>query len=128
MRWRTCWLLLSVLSASCGGVLKDPFAGLTPGACTQDSDCVVADCPSACNRGVPYCQYVPVFARADVARRCPCFDTPMLASCAEPMGEVCGPQPGCAGPFDVNQERARCIGGTCAARFTDGGVVPLGEL
>lgn len=127
MRWRRGWLVAVVLSVGCG-VLKDPFAGLTPGACTQDSDCVVADCPNACNRGRPWCTYPPVFTRADVLQRCPCFETPTASSCAEPMGDVCGPLPGCAGPFDVDQEVARCVSGACAARFTDGGVVPLGEL
>ncbi|MEW5743391.1 MAG: hypothetical protein AB1938_31060 [Myxococcota bacterium] len=118
---------LTLLVLGCGPTfLKDPFAGLTPGACAQDSDCVVADCPNACNRGRPFCTYPPVFTRADVVARCPCFTTPTAPNCATPEGEVCGPQPGCAGPFDVDQEIARCVMGTCAARFTDGGVVPLG--
>lgn len=124
---RLGWLVALGLLAGCGlAVLKDPFAGLTPGACTQDADCVVAACPNACNRGQPYCVYPPVLARADVVQRCPCFTTPTASNCAQPTGEVCGPQPGCAGPFDVDQVVPRCVMGTCAARFTDGGVVPMG--
>lgn len=114
-------------AAGCGPVvLKNPFAGLPAGACTQDADCVVGTCPNACNQGQPYCQYPPVFARADVERACPCVKTPAAPACAAPVGEPCGPQPGCAGPFDVDQVVPRCEGGSCAARFTDGGVVPLG--
>ncbi|MDP1823881.1 MAG: hypothetical protein Q8L48_11575 [Archangium sp.] len=120
---RTHVAVLLALTVGCGP-LKDPFGGLPAGACAQDTDCVIATCPNACNQGQPFCTYPRVHAKADVVKACPCFDTPTAASCAAPAGEACGPQPGCAGPFDVDQLRARCVSGACAARMTDGGVPP----
>jgi hypothetical protein len=114
------WLLLA-LPLACGP-LRDPFATLPAGACTQDADCVIAACPNACNQGRPFCTYPAVHARADVVKACPCVDKPTAPECAAPAVDACGPQPGCAGPFDVDQLRARCAAGTCEARFTDGGV------
>lgn len=116
-------LLVAAVALLACGPLKDPFALLTPGACAVDADCAIASCPNACNRGQPYCSYPEVFRRADIVAACPCFESVRdAASCREPTGEACGPQPGCAGPFDVDQVRAVCVSGTCAARFTDGGV------
>lgn len=109
--------------AACGP-LKDPFGALPAGACTEDGQCVIATCPNACNGGQPFCTYPTVHAKSDVVKACPCFETPAAASCAAPQGEACGPQPGCAGPFDVDQLRARCVSGSCAARMSDGGVPP----
>lgn len=120
MKARTLGLLLLALVAC--GPLKDPFGGLTPGACATDADCAIASCPNACNLGQPYCAYPEVFRRADIVAACPCVESVRGTSCREPTGEACGPQPGCAGPSDVDQVRAVCVGGTCAARFTDGGV------
>lgn len=117
---RALGVLLLALAAC--GPSKDPFHGLAPGACATDAECAIASCPNACNQGQPYCTYPEVFRRTDIVAACPCFETPTAASCAAPAGEACGPQPGCAGPFDVDQVRAVCLGGTCAARFTDGGV------
>lgn len=111
-------------SLGCGVLpLKDPFRGLSPGACAQDSDCAIAACPNACNQGKPWCTYPQVLATRDIVAACPCFNTPGSSACAAPSGEACGPQPGCAQPADEDQVRARCVAGTCAARFSDGGVV-----
>lgn len=120
---RTHVAVVLALTMACGP-LKDPFGALAAGACTQDTDCVVAVCPNACNHGQPFCTYPKVHAKADVVKACPCFETPSAPSCAPPAGEACGPQPGCAGPFDVDQLRARCLSGACAARMTDGGTPP----
>lgn len=120
---RTHVAVVLALTVACGR-LKDPFGALAAGACAQDTDCVIATCPNACNQGQPFCTYPKVHAKADVVKACPCFDTPTAPSCAAPAGEACGPQPGCAGPFDVDQLRARCVSGACAARMTDGGVPP----
>jgi hypothetical protein len=116
-------LLLGVLGlASCDTATRFPFVGLGPGACKQDSECAVALCPSACNEGRPWCQYPRVFSRADIVVACPCFEQPATGRCAPPQPEACGPLPGCAGPFDVDQVRAVCAAGTCVARLSDGGV------
>ena len=120
---RIPWLLLLGVVAGCGP-LKNPFDSLGAGSCTQDADCVVASCPNACNHGQPFCTYPKVHARADVAKACPCVDTPQSASCAAPSLEACGPLPGCAVPADFNQLRATCESGACAARLPDGGVPP----
>jgi hypothetical protein len=119
---RTAPGLLLVALAACGP-LKNPFESLPTGACSTDDDCVIAACPNACNQGQPFCTYPPVHARADVVKACPCFAMPATGRCAAPNAADCGPQPGCAGPFDVDQVRARCVSGLCAARFADGGVV-----
>jgi len=117
-------LLAAAVTAACGPV-KDPFRGLTPGgACARDTDCAVGDCPDACNRGQPYCQYPAVYLRADVERVCPCAKTPGAASCATPAPESCGPLPGCIQPEGADTVQAKCVGGQCSARFPDGGVVP----
>lgn len=105
------------------GPLKAPFQSLGAGSCSTDDDCVIAACPNACNQGQPFCQYPPVHARADVVKACPCFGMAASGSCAAPMAGECGPQPGCVGPRDSDQVRARCVSGMCASRFVDGGVV-----
>lgn len=116
-------LVVFAMAVTACGPLKNPFEALPAGTCSTDDECVVAACPNACNQGQPFCQYPRVHARADVAKACPCFDTPSALSCAAPAPDACGPQPGCAGPFDADQVRARCVGGSCAARFVDGGTV-----
>lgn len=119
---RTIGVAAGLLAVACGVLpLKDPFRGLTPGACMQDSDCAIASCPNACNQGKPYCTYPEVFARDDVIAACPCFNTPTASGCAAPGVEACGPLPGCVSPMDEGEVRARCLAGICAARFTDGG-------
>lgn len=120
---RIHWLLMVGLASACGP-LKHPFDSLGAGACTQDSDCVIASCPNACNRGQPFCTYPTVHARVDVVKACPCFETPTAETCGAPDVGTCGPLPGCAGPFDGDQLRAKCVSGACAARMTDGGVPP----
>ena len=114
------------VALACGAPapLKDPFLGLQAGVCLDDTDCDIGRCPNACNQGQPFCSYAPVFARADILRKCPCSDTPSTAACQPPEVSGCGPQPKCAGPADADKVRARCLQGMCAARFTDGGVVP----
>ena len=116
--------LLVLLGLTACGPLRNPFESLPAGSCEVDGDCAVASCPNACNRGQPFCTYPLVRAKADVLKRCPCIDTPSVASCAAPPTEACGPQPKCAGPFDVDQLRAKCVAGNCTARLADGGVVP----
>lgn len=121
MRNRSALGLLLVIACGAPAPLKNPFAGLQAGVCLDNTDCDIGRCPNACNQGQPYCSYPLVFARKDILRKCPCADTPSVEMCQPPMGDACGPQPGCAGPFDADQVRARCINGMCAARFLDGG-------
>ena len=116
--------LLVLVGLMACGPLKDPFGSLAAGSCTEDAQCVIATCPNACNRGQPFCTYPTVHAKVDVVKSCPCFDTPTASSCATPIAEACGPVPKCAGPFDVDQLRAKCVSGSCAARMSDGGVPP----
>ncbi len=120
-------LLLSVvlLGLACSPpALTKPFSGLQSGVCTLDSECDVGRCPNACALGWPSCGYPQVFSRADILRKCPCAETPSKDECAAPDVSACGPVPACARPSDIDKMRARCIGGTCVARFTDGGTVP----
>jgi hypothetical protein len=120
---RAVLLFTMIAGFGCGGAgpLKTPFAGLQAGGCLDNTDCEIGSCPNACNHGQTFCSYPAVFARADIVRKCPCVDTPSAQSCQPPSVESCGPQPKCASPADLDQLRARCVGGMCAARFTDGG-------
>ena len=115
-------VLLAVVLTACGP-LKNPFDSLPPGTCTTDDDCAIAACPNACNQGQPFCQYPKVHATTDLVKACPCFGMAASGACAAPAPDACGPQPGCAGPRDADQVRARCVAGACAARFADGGTV-----
>jgi hypothetical protein len=119
-------LVLAVVVVACGGPapLKDPFGGLQAGVCLDDSECDIGRCPNACNLGQPFCTYPGVFARKDILRKCPCADTPSLDTCQPPDVNACGPVPKCAAPVDATNLRAKCIGGMCAARMTDGGIPP----
>src|SRR5688572_8180427 len=120
-------VLAGLLALACGSStpapLKDPFAGLQAGVCLDDTDCDVGRCPNACHLGQPFCTYPKVFARADILRKCPCVETPSTAGCQTDL-TACGPSVACADPADSDKVRARCVSGMCAARFTDGGVVP----
>ena len=125
MQTRHALVIAALIAIACGvAPLKNPFSGLQAGVCLDDSDCEIGRCPNACNLGQPFCAYPGVFARTDILRKCPCAETPSLDTCQPPDVSACGPQPGCAGPFDVDKVRARCLQGMCAARMTDGGAPP----
>ncbi len=125
MQTKHALIIAALVALACSvAPLKDPFTGLQAGVCLDDTDCDIGRCPDACNNGQPFCTYPPVFARADILRKCPCAQTPSKDTCAAPDVSSCGPQPKCATLGDADKIRPRCISGMCAARFTDGGVVP----
>jgi len=115
---------LTLMLALCAcGPLRGPYADLQAGgACAQDSDCALADCPNACNRGRPLCEVPPVFVRSEMEKRCPCLTQPAGASgCSAPIPSTCGPQAGCVAP-DFSTMQARCLRGNCGAVFGDAGL------